>query len=237
MTTLRASALAALDDPVFFADMIASIARGAEIVASDTDGVVLLTSDGTILLASHDAEATSRQLDLVDQLRLDQPYIVTHNDDSKAVVANRYNYSWLTPCWSAAFLGESFPAKPTDIDIRQLADDQIDEVITTYDLNGPDYIRQRFADKAMFGAWREDQLLGYIGTHAQGAMGLLYVFPSFRHQGVAEALVCDLGNRLLAAGHRPYDHIVVGNDASDHLQRKLGFTISTRQLCWLSAGR
>ncbi len=213
-----------------------ALARQAEILEVGPDGVLLLTRDRTGLLSAADEAGASRLLDRLDAAGPTPPYIVVHQDFAIPLVQRRYDYTDLTICLSSAYGGDRLPEiDHPGVRIEPLTPQWAPTVIANYTMNGPAYVRQRFADQAMYGAFRGDTLLGFIGTHVQGAMGLLFVFPEHRRQGVAELLVTDLGNRLLDQGFRPYDHIVVGNTASERLQRKLGFTVSTRRLCWLAA--
>jgi tRNA (guanine37-N1)-methyltransferase len=78
-----------------------------------------------------------------------------------------------------------------------------------------------------------DKLCGIIGTHAEGSIGLLEVEPAFRSMGMGRALEAYMINKMLAEGRIPYGHVVVGNDASDTLQKRLDLEVSDGTVSWL----
>jgi len=163
------------------------------------------------------------------------PQMVAHDAASVAATQARLGLDHHTPCWSAAYLGTGLPP----ITLPGVSVDQVTErwaplVCAHYDMDGSTYTRSRIDAQVMLGAFRGDELLGFIGQHEQGAMGLLVVLPQYRRQGVAELLLTDLTTRILAEGRTPYDHIIQGNEASVALHRKLGFTLSTGTLTWMS---
>ncbi|MDR2974687.1 MAG: GNAT family N-acetyltransferase [Propionibacteriaceae bacterium] len=238
MASLADTALARLlPERVFHADMIDAISRGGEVLVADDSGVLIVTVDGTALLSCADTACAEAMFDRLERSGWTPRYLVAHDDLTVPLAQARFGFTELTPCLSSAHSADRLPDRPIPgVQVVTLGPQWIDTAIANYDMNGPEYVRERFAAQAMWGAFRDDLLLGFIGTHIQGAMGLLYVFPEHRHQGVAELLVTGLANQLLDAGHIPYDHIVIGNTASEHLQLKLGFTVSNRHLCWLSYG-
>ena len=84
----------------------------------------------------------------------------------------------------------------------------------------------------MLGAFVDGKLAGFMGQHPEGSLGMLFVFPQFRRQGIAEALERNYVNLELAQGHVPYGQIFVGNTASRMLQEKLGMEFSEGNICW-----
>ncbi len=75
---------------------------------------------------------------------------------------------------------------------------------------------------------------GFIGTHREGGMGLLYVRKPYRRLGAAMALEKFLVNRTLEKGWTPYGQIFSENEASIRLQEKLGFRLCRRKIYWIS---
>ncbi|MCD8069569.1 MAG: GNAT family N-acetyltransferase, partial [Lachnospiraceae bacterium] len=77
------------------------------------------------------------------------------------------------------------------------------------------------------------ELAGFIGTHSEGALGMLQVRPRFRRRGIAAALEAYMINETLKRGEIPFGHIFEGNEASLHLQRKLGLNVTDVCLWWV----
>ena len=85
----------------------------------------------------------------------------------------------------------------------------------------------------MYGIFVEDELAGFIGEHDEGSMGMLEVFPAYRRQGLGLALESFQINRILEEGRMPYDQVILGNEKSLSLQKKLGMTITKDTVTWL----
>ena len=232
MTT---QALAFLDDKVFYADMIGLVTRGESIRAAGPTGVLVQNYDGTYMMASADEDSARRLLDLIDPGQCE--CIVVHDDYAVGLVEERFGFDRHTRCIASAYYGSPLPQSlRRDIHIQPLTPQWVDVVSENYTMDGPDYIGTRIDAGEMWGAFHGNDLLGFIGLHEEGSMGMLTVFDQYRRHGVAEYLMTDLANRMLAQGRIPHDHIIVGNLASESLQRKLGFSISTRTLTWMSRG-
>jgi len=225
-----------LDDKVFYADMLDVATRPCStVLAAGPTGVLLRTGAGTAMMASADEDSAKTLLGLLDPSRCD--CIVVHEEHAVPLVEERLGFDRHTCCIASAYLGAALPqSSRTDLSVVPLKEDWVGVISENYSMDGPDYIRARIDAGEMWGAFRDAELLGFIGLHEEGSMGMLQVFEPYRRQGVAEYLVTDLANRMLAQGRVPHDHIILGNLASEALQRKLGFSISTRRLWWMSHG-
>ena len=87
--------------------------------------------------------------------------------------------------------------------------------------------------ESLFGGYKEENLVGFIGNHLEGSIGLLEIFPPYRRLGYGETLECFMVNHMLEQGRVPFGHIEIENDKSIALQKKLGFTLSEDKLYWL----
>ena len=76
-------------------------------------------------------------------------------------------------------------------------------------------------------------LVGFVGTHAEGSIGLQKVFDKFRRKGYGEALISFMVNHQLAKNVAPFAQISVHNEASLSLVYKLGFELSVDKIYWL----
>jgi predicted GNAT family acetyltransferase len=64
-------------------------------------------------------------------------------------------------------------------------------------------------------------------------MGLLYVFPEFRHRGYGVALQKHLIAKTMGEGYIPFGQVEKGNHASINLQKKIGMTGSDNLIIWM----
>ena len=85
----------------------------------------------------------------------------------------------------------------------------------------------------MRGAFAKGQLLGFIGMHSEGSVGMLEVLPPYRRRGVALALMAAMANHCLERGWVPFSQIFDGNTASLELHRRLGWTLCPEKLYWV----
>lgn len=97
----------------------------------------------------------------------------------------------------------------------------------------PEYIHKRIAAGVMHGAFQKGELLGFIGMHSEGSVGMLEVLPQHRRKGAATALMAFMTNFCLERGWVPFSQIFHGNEASLALHRRLGWALSQRPLYWV----
>ena len=126
---------------------------------------------------------------------------------------------------------ETLPVKYKDI--RKLDESFLDYVAEHYHRGTREYLKERITDGAMYGAFEGEQIMGFIGLHDEGSMGLLYVEEDYRMKGVAASLESFLINRQLEWGWTPYGQISIDNEPSKKLQEKLGLYLSSGNIWWL----
>lgn len=121
------------------------------------------------------------------------------------------------------------------IEIRQLTMEHFPIVSSVYrTVDDGDYVRDRIEKGAVYGAFSDGELAGFIGVHSEGSIGLLEVLPEYRRRGIAMALETWLSNRFIEHGMTPYGQIVTGNEGSCALQRRLGLCFAKETVFWLS---
>ncbi len=86
-----------------------------------------------------------------------------------------------------------------------------------------EYIYGRIQDGAMYGAYVEGRLAGFVGIHREGSLGMLYVEEDLRGKGIGQSLEAYAVNRFLEQGQTPYGYVAADDAASVRLQEKLGF--------------
>lgn len=119
--------------------------------------------------------------------------------------------------------------------VRTLTDKYIDVVGKTYGkTDHTEYAADRIAAGRMWGLFEGDELAGFIGMHSEGSIGMLEVLPEFRRKGYGYILEAFVINMHLQNGRTPYCHVINGNDASNSLQQKLGYTKASLPAVWIS---
>ena len=217
-------------------DMIESIRRGtAEVISCGEDHCLIRNEKtGLVQLAADTCGAGMHVLENTNKPRL----IVAHGEESiRAVKSVWKEYACERPCHQAYYAGEKKTPENAACEIRPFPKEEIGVILEHYEnITDPAYIRDRIEQGDMFAGYCEGQICGFIGFHRDGSMGMLEVFPAFRHRHIGFLLESDLINRALERGWVPYCHIYQGNTASVNLQKKLGLWITEDcPVAWLHA--
>lgn len=216
----------------------------ARCVEADADGVLArVEASGDYLLAARDAEAATR---LFAEVSWDE-----HADCTVALV----DASWADALpWSRGPLpapeeasevpplryrlcvcerDEPVPVRGA-LHIEPLGMDDLSVVCAHYKNLSEESIRRHLAEGWMHGGYdASGELVGFIGEHDEAAIGMLVVFPEHRRCGYAFELAGAAINRMLDAGRVPFSQVVLGNEASFALHRKLGMTALPGIQCWV----
>lgn len=216
-------------------DMTEMLRRGlGELLYDGPEGAVVRRNGrGTVATDITQPEA------LLDVLRrLDVPELRQLTVKSQAAYDALSRALGLTescPCAQWVYSEKEAPSVP-DADIRLLTADYARTAAEHYHLveESLPYIRSRIEAGQVWGIFDGGKLAGFIGTHSEGAMGMLEIFPEFRRRGYGYTLEAYLIAWHLAQGWTPYCHVVEGNDASTRLQRRLGMKCAQLPALWIS---
>lgn len=140
-----------------------------------------------------------------------------------------YTYAYLDPM-------PPLPELPRGVEIKRLASSLAGVVFAAYHNRGGGYTEARIAEimrgKGVFGAIENGKLVGFIGRHSDGSMGMLEVFEQNRGKGIATALEKFLMTYVMTYGRTPFCDVYTDNSASIRLQDKLGLTPSRGRTFW-----
>lgn len=220
-----------MNDPLLHADMLDSLDAGrAEVLYSGEDGVMLKSGKDLYRISIESEDTLRRLCKMIDR---DRDYdIVTHQFRLISAIYEEKGLFDILPCRQAVYRGEKLPEPEIPgIEFRPLTMEQLSFVTENYD-SSENYIKSRI-EEGMLGAFDGEKCVGFIGRHGDGSLGLLKVLPAYRRRGIGEALESRMVNRVLDMGRVPYDHVVIGNDASMSLQKKLGMEFAKSMVVWL----
>ena len=158
--------------------------------------------------------------------------IITTQAFVRDMLENVYDKTGFCKCTQALCTRkEALPVKYKDI--RVLDGSYFDYVMQHYNLANPENIRERLTAGAMYGAFDGEQIIGFIGVHNEGSMGMLFVEEEYRKKGIGASLESYLINLQISNGFTPYCHIIDGNEKSLALQEKLGLYVADTPLWWI----
>ena len=220
-------------DPLLHTDMTEALRRGlGEIAAVKERGVLLSVDEGYCGMLS------CADLDTAVELLTGKsfPLLAIHQSELEMGLCRELSMETWMRCRQAVYLGKTVP-EPTEQEIRPLNAEHHDFLQANYRHEDREYLLWLLERQAVFGAFRAGELVGIIGKHAEGAMGLLEVLPAFRRQGVGVSLERFLIARELKQGNIPYCQVFTDNQVSLTLQRKLGLTLAEGTVIWLREAR
>ena len=87
--------------------------------------------------------------------------------------------------------------------------------------------------RGMLGAFVDGSCAGFVGFHAEGAIGMLEVLPEYRRRGIGEALLRGIAALAVGRGQYAFAQVIADNAPSLALQRKAGMVVSQEILFWL----
>lgn len=216
-------------DPALYVSMTEPIRRGmTQKIVTSEQGVAIILSDVTMV----GAEDLSAALSLIKETG-DFRQLTVAGGALAQEVSKALGLELTCLCRQCVYWGKEL--LPVHEDIRPLDMTYFQEILDGYHLfHDPDYIRERIEARVFYGVFVEDTLAGFVGEHTEGSMGMLEIFPAYRRRGLGYALECFEINRCLTRGWVPFDQVVVGNENSMSLQRKVGMELSGDTVSWLA---
>lgn len=233
---LKDQALAALKDAPLRTQVLSEvIARNLGTVVFSSDACVLVRlDDGTQLFWAQDQQSAT---DCISALMEDELVICVEPRVVREV-ASRTQLSCITPFQICIYTKKTPVNVSSDFDIRTLDESYFELVRTQYEYPAylsDFYLRAQLRAGAFLGGFEDGQLVGFIGEHPCGSLGLLQIFEPYRRRGWGFALEGTKINQQLEKGFMPWCEVYPENAVSLSLQQKLGLhVIAANEQCYLS---
>lgn len=128
------------------------------------------------------------------------------------------------------------PPEPDDArDLRTLTPAYAGAILERY--SHPEYLRPGelealLAAGRVIGGFEDGRLVGFVGEHPHGAMGMLEVVEGSRRRGWGRALAAAKVRQLLGEGRLPWAEVWPENRASLALERAMGFEVLEGGRLW-----
>lgn len=217
-------------------DMLECIRRGSvEILSASNEGVLLIDIPSKIYMLSSNNNEISKNL--ISMLPNDFNIIAVHNKFSFDLLMKKNNFSETMICYNTVYTKNApIPFDNSVVEIKPLTLEYKTSIINSYskiDIVDDSYIENRLNSNVMLGAFIDNNLCGFIGSHEEGSIGMLEVLPEYKGKGIGSALQIAATNAALAQKRYPYGQVVETNVASAALQKKLGFELSKDKVYWL----
>ena len=206
--------------------------RGSgEIIANPEDTLLIRDSiSGGYLLACKDM---TTGISLLDQYVGQECNLLMVSDYALGLATfERYGFSEKLECYQVAYYGEKPPVN-TVLDVRAADEGNLGMLIENYHLVSPEELEKLVERRSILLGYCQDQLVGFIGEHLEGSMGILYVFPEYRNRGFGTALQTHLIAKTMDEGFIPFGQVEKDNLKSLGLQKKIGMTQSDNLTVWM----
>ncbi|PKK39453.1 hypothetical protein ABB02_01302 [Clostridiaceae bacterium JG1575] len=234
----RATCLAHLKkDLLRTLDSVDLLERGMVEVALAREGVMVLAGSPMFQVHLEDPEALP---EVVALLRRKMPendfcFVRAHESFYAKDLADALGFPHLKAYYNALYPAD-LPVPQTlrpGLSIAPLSMEHFAFIRATYHtVDDDEYIRERL-EEGMLGAFLEGELVGFVGTHEEGSIGLLEVLPPYRRMGIASALNGAMVTKLRALGRRTYGTIEATNETSLIAHRTMGVQIAKDPVYWL----
>jgi GNAT superfamily N-acetyltransferase len=212
--------------------------QGLEMLRQKTADVLALRSDGLLLRERSDGlhflyadtnravEALLKQLPPCDALVCDR----TQMD---SFLMAKLGFTVHQACINVVYEHKRPIDIRTELRLMPLSPSDAGMISRHYELHSAEEIAEYIRKERLLGGYLGNTLVGFIGWHPEGDMGLLHVFEAYRRQGFAYAMEALQINLMLKRGELPRGQVIRGNEASLALQVKLGFTVADSTVSWM----
>lgn len=223
------------------------IKRGTAQIIEKTDDAILLkdTRSKALMLACDDVskgmeilkqniDDTKRNIGDTKQNNGEtKPLIMISNAELGRRVADKFGYENIMECYQMAFLSKEPPKADDVLEYKTATMEDFPLISREYGLVSKEELKELIERGNIVMGYENSSLVGFIGEHMEGSVGLLQVLQEHRRKGYGTALEIEMIRRTLEKGDIPFGQVVVGNTASLELQKKLGLTKSEGTIFWM----
>ena len=206
--------------------------RGTGEIIEELNNALLVRDkiSGAYLLACEDMATGIALLDRLDGRGCD--LLMVSNYSLGQTAFQRYGFTEKLECYQVAYYGEK-PAFDTNLTIRAAEEHDLAMLAKNYQLISPEELERAVRRQSILLGYDQGCLIGFIGEHLEGSMGLLYIFPEYRRRGYGTALEKHLIAKTLEEGYIPFGQVEKDNLNSLSLQSKIGMTRSDHLIVWM----
>ena len=149
-----------------------------------------------------------------------------------ALIFEKYSFRGKIDCWQVAYYGEK-PSPDGALTVRTAQESDLPMLREKYDMLSSGDLEKVVARGAILLGIYDGRVIGFIGEHLEGSMGLLQVFPEYRNRGFGTELEKHLIAATMDRGFVPFGQVEKDNLVSLRLQEKIGLTRSGRRILWM----
>ena len=213
-------------------DMSEPLRRGhAQIIFADKEkGVCLIEKNSGGYFLSAQDEATGKQmLDQIEECEL----ICLHQEFLYEMARKKFHFSEQLQVKQYGYVGDLITEAKGDLEIRPIQEVDLSIVLNNYHIYEIEELEWLKKQEHLFGGYLGDKLVGFVGIHPEGSLGLLKVLDAHLRKGYGRVLEVFITNHIIKKGGIPFGQVAKGNQASIALQSSLGVTPSDNWIYWM----
>lgn len=204
----------------------------AKLIYAELDGVALLNCDNIALVSVNCDNARKIVLDTLNDVKV----AMATDEETAKLIRDKFKIDSFKGCYQAFWAKtEKLPENPLiTIDKMASTDYNIKVVLDNYRLPmSKTEVETALSTRGAFCCYVDGVIAGFISFHSELSMGMLEVFEAYKRRGIGtELLIRDI-NYCLSVRRLPFCHIVVGNDKSKNMCKKLGLTFYDGLVYWV----
>lgn len=173
----------------------------AKILYAETDGVLIKELRSNAYMISVDNFEKGQEL--VNQIP-ECSLILVHQAFMVDYIAGKFQLYDKHVCLQAVYTDKKMLQLNKNLEIRFLELTDLDIILAHYDLLPESEIIELLKMGSIYGGYIDGNLIGFVGNHLEGSIGLLEIFPNHRQKGYGKILESYIVNRMLEKGLVPY---------------------------------
>ena len=220
----------AIKDEVTYANLIEILKPECKKIFNETYGFLIYHKSSDLNIYLCDCKDGFEDKLLKEILKSNISLIQVLNDKLVEMLLNN-NYMTKGPCLQAVYRGEKIDSS----DLINLKKEDLEFVKNTYnDGNSKRHVQHVFDENNLYGYYKNNELVGFIGKHSKDNLGLLYVKPEYRRDGLGSKILRMAFSKFDDFEHpRLYTHIFLTNEPSLKLHKKIGCEFGKKNVTWL----
>lgn len=213
-------------NPWLYAGMHYVIQRKtAEIYEETKHGIFLKDTVSQFCMMAVDSPALGEQW-LIQHEKTPYAGLCVFHSELAYFAQQRYSFSTRLNCFQAVYPLAAPPVFPAQLQIRAAEAQDLQSIAEHYHHVSESELAEDIRLGNLFLGYFGQTMVGFVGQHPEGAIGLLHVLPEHRRCGYAKELESFMISRMLAEKQLPFCQVEEENLPSLRLQEQIGMKLA-----------
>ena len=159
-------------------------------------------------------------------------FLSVYNGELGQMAFREFGFDHIVECRQMAYYGEK-PDRDPRRSVRAAGPEDLPLIKEHYQLLNDEVLWKNIERQNVLLGFHDGTMVGFVGEHVEGSLGMFVVFPEFRQMGYGLALEKEYLIRMMEKGEIPYCQVEPDNLPSMRLQEQLGMVMSENVNCWM----